>query len=133
MSKAIKHMIVVVFMLLFIFYMFHLVATYVSSEDTKPIPTVFEIVFGWELVDTEKESCGTFDYYVNPDPMSRYSVAYIHYCIAVEGQVGQYGFLDNGHLREFDVDIDGRVKEFYRSQPNLTKQLKSYLPTGTPI
>lgn len=133
MSKAITHMSIVVFMLLCIFFILHFVAINALPADTNSIPTVFEIVNGWELVDTSSESCGRFDYYVNPDPMARYTVAYVHYCVVVEGQVGQYGVLDNGKLLEFDVDIDDKVVEFYRSQPNLTKQLKSYLTIGTPI
>ena len=132
MSKAIKHMIVVVFMLLFLFSVLHLAAIYALPADTKPIPTVQEIITQWKLVDTDNEACGRFNYYLNPDPQARCTVAYVHYCIVVEGQVGQYGFLDNGKLREF-VHFDGIGSEFYRSQPNLTKQLKSYLPIGTPI
>lgn len=135
MSKAIKHMIVVVFMLfVFLAVLFSVLHLYVSSQDTKPIPTVLNIVDQWELVDTDNEPCGPFSYYVNPDPMSRYTVAYTHTCVLYHNTISQYGFLDTGRLREFDVDIDGRVEEFYRSMPDLVKQLKGYLiPIGTPI
>ena len=132
MSKAIKHMIVVVFMLLCLFALcFGFFAGNACPGDL--IPTVQEIVADWELVDTDNESCGPFNYYLNPDPQARYTVAYVHTCALAGGRISQYGFLDNGKLREFDVDIDGRVKEFYRSQPNLTKHLKSYLPIETAI
>ena len=134
MSKAIKHTIVLAFMLLFLFSVLHLCALYVSSNDTKPMPTVQDIVAQWELVDTDNEACGRFDYYVNPDSTSRYTVAYIHTCTLHEGRISQYGFLDWGMLREFDVFEHGGTQEFVRSRPDITKQLKGYLiPIGTPI
>ena len=139
MSKAIKHMIVVVFMLLCMFCLLmlwstHVFPQYVSSNNTKPMPTVQDIVAQWELVDVTREICGSFSWYVNLNPTSQYAVAYVHTCTLHEGRISQYGFLDTGKLREFHVDIDSIAKEFYRSQPNLLKQLKSYLiPIGMPI
>ena len=136
MPKAIKHMIYVSLWLILLFSLLGLVATNVFPADTKPMPTVQAIVTHWELVDVTREICGSFSWYINPDSTAQYTVAYVHTCTFTlnEGRISQYGFLDTGKLREFDVDIDGIAEEFHRYQPNLVKQLKGYLiPLGMPI
>lgn len=108
---------------LFILLFSHLV----YATKTEPIPTGIQIEETWTPVNSVNGRCGTWAFFTNPNTASRYSVAYIHRCTYFNGEISQYGILDNDKLREFNYEeLNAPPIEIFRSVPSLEKMLRKY-------